>query len=474
MIREAGMTDSKTRALSDPKWAWSPFEPSGGQRFDLAAAAHLHRRAGFAASWSILARDVADGPSAAVDRLLTGSPQSLDGSPAAEFETTMDTMAAQLSSSADVSELQAIWLYRMIFTPHPLRERMTLFWHNHFATSMVKVQSAGLMQRQNDLFRMHALRDFRQILGAIGKDPAMLIWLDSTTNRKAKPNENYAREVMELFTLGRGHYHEKDIQEAARAFTGWFVIKDQFKEVVRQHDDGTKTVLGATGKWSGDDVPAILLQQPACAEFLCKKLFRGFISDTHLPSDALIAPLAKALRDSDYEMKVPVAMILRSNLFFDPAVRRRRVKCPVEFAVGTVRALEVTSPTVQTSALAEACRRMGQGLFAPPSVAGWEGGAEWINSTAMLARGNLALGLLSQEDQALGQRLDPVSLAAKHKFSAREQRARFFLDLLLQDAFEPKAREPILAAAMAKGADDDTALRNAVRLILTAPEYQLA
>ncbi len=468
------MKDPKTRAFDDPAWAWSAFEASSGRRFDLPAAAHLHRRAGFAASWSVLSRDVADGPAAAVDRLLAGAPQSLDGSPAAEFESTMDSMAAQLATSAALTDLQAIWLYRMIFTPHPLRERMTLFWHNHFATSMSKVQSASLMQRQNDLLRTDALGNFRQLLRAIGKDPAMLIWLDSTSNRKAKPNENYAREVMELFTLGRGHYHEKDIQEAARAFTGWFVIKDRFKEVVRQHDEGTKTVLGKTGKWEGDDVPAILLKQPACAEFLCKKLFRSFISETQPPSDALIAPLARAFRESDYQIKVPVGMILRSNLFFDPAVRRRRVKSPVEFAVGTIRALEVTNPTVQTSALAEACVRMGQSLLAPPSVAGWQGGAEWINSTAMLARDNLALGLLSQQDQALGQRLDPANLAAKYKFTGRDQRARFFLDLLVQDAFEPKAREPIVQAATAKNVDDDTATRNAVRLILTAPEYQLA
>jgi uncharacterized protein (DUF1800 family) len=421
-----------------------------------------------------LTRDLADGPTAAVDRLMAGSPKSLDGSPAAEFDSTMDSMAAQLSTSAALGELQSVWLYRMIFTPHPLRERMTLFWHNHFATSMVKVQSARLMQHQNDLFRESALGDFRKLVTAIGKDPAMLIWLDSTTNRKAKPNENYAREVMELFTLGRGHYQEKDIQEAARAFTGWFVIKDQFKEVARQHDDGTKTVLGQTGNWDGDDVPGILLKQPACAEFLCKKLFRAFVSETLAPSDALIAPLARALRESDYQTQVPLRIILRSNLFFDLSVRRRRVKSPAEFGVGTIRALEVLNPTVQTSALAESCVRMGQSLLAPPSVAGWDGGANWISSTAMLARDNLALGLLSQQDQALGQRLDPAALAAKYKFTGPDQRARFFLDLLVQDAFEPKARESIVHAATAKGVDDDAATRNAVRLILTAPEYQLA
>ena len=143
--------------------------------------------------------------------------------------------------------LQAIWLYRMIFTPHPLRERMTLFWHNHFATSIAKVQSPPSCSARTTSFAQQALGDFRALLEAIGKDPAMLIWLDSTINRKAKPNENYAREVMELFTLGRGHYTEKDIQEAARAFTGWFVIRDQFEDVPRQHDGGVKYVLGKSG-----------------------------------------------------------------------------------------------------------------------------------------------------------------------------------------------------------------------------------
>ena len=286
------------------------------------------------------------GPSESIDRLLKGEPKSADGTPAAELESTLAAMAAQLAPSADLARIQAIWLYRMIFTPHPLRERMTLFWHNHFATSNAKVQSPLLMQRQNDLLRAHALGDFRALVTAIGKDPAMLIWLDSTINRKAKPNENYAREVMELFTLGRGHYTEKDIQEAARAFTGWFVVRDQFEEVPRQHDDGPKTVLGQTGNWDGDDIPAILLKQPACAEFICRKLFRHFVSETEAPSDALIAPLAAAFRDSGYQIEKPVAMILRSNLFFDASIRRRRVKSPVEFAVGTIRALEILNPTV--------------------------------------------------------------------------------------------------------------------------------
>jgi uncharacterized protein (DUF1800 family) len=450
--------------MSDPSRAWAPFEPGPGNPWDLAKVAHLHRRAGFAAPWPTLRRDLADGPEASVARLLDGGATAGDGSPAVEFETLADAMAAQLAPEAGLTRLQGIWLYRMIFTPHPLRERMTLFWHNHFATSHAKVKNSGLMQRQNDLLRAHALGDFRSLIAAIGRDPAMRIWLDSTENRKAHPNENYAREVMELFTLGRGHYTEKDIREAARAFTGGFVIRDRFVDVAAQHDDGVKTVLGHSGRFRGDDLPAILLAQPACAEFLCGKLARHFVTDVDPLPESLVAPLAEAFRASDYDIRVPVKAILRSNLFFDPAVRRRRVKSPVEFAVGTVRALEVLKPTVPAEALATACGRMGQNLYAPPSVAGWDGGPAWANSTAMLARANLVLGLLSSDDPALGKRCDVNALAARHGASTPSETTAFLLDLLVQDAFDRGLR----ARVAAKGA------KEAATLILTSPEYQLS
>jgi uncharacterized protein (DUF1800 family) len=468
------MRASDKDPLGDPAWAWKPFEPTAARPWDTQSVAHLHRRAGFAAPWTVLERDLREGPATSIERILTGEDKSPDGTPAAVLESTLDAMAAQLGPSADLARIQAIWLYRMIFTPHPLRERMTLFWHNHFATSDVKVQNPGLMLRQNVLLRSQALGDFGVLVSAIGKDPAMLIWLDSTINQKAKPNENYAREVMELFTLGRGHYSEHDIREAARAFTGWFVVRDQFQEVPRQHDDGVKTVLKHRGAWDGDDIPGILLEQPACAEFICRKLFRYFVSETQTPSDALIAALAHAFRESHYQIKVPVAMILRSNLFFDPSVRRRRVKSPVEFAVGTIRALEIVNPTVQSAALADACSRMGQGLFAPPSVAGWDGGPGWINSTAMLARANLALGLLSDQNEALGQRCNPWALAGRHRAGRRESLAAFFIDLLAGGTLEPKARQQIEKTATNKSSSDDAAAREVVRLILTSPEYQLA
>jgi uncharacterized protein (DUF1800 family) len=459
--------------LDDPDRGWAPFRPDRSNPWDIDAVAHLHRRAAFSAPWDVLRRDLKDGPEASVDRLLAGEPTAGDGSTAAEFESFLAAMADRLGPTSDLEHLQAIWLYRMIFTPHPLCERMTLFWHDHFATSIAKVQSPGLMQRQNDLLRSRALGDFRGLLESIGKDPAMLIWLDSTANKKAHPNENYAREVMELFSLGRGHYSEKDVQEAARAFTGWFVVRDRFTVVPRQHDDGPKTVLGRRGNWSGDDIPGILLDQPACAEWIVRKLFRHFVSESHSPSGALLTPLARAFRESGYQVGVPVSIILRSNLFFDPTVRRRRVKCPVEFAVGTVRALEVLSPTVAPAALARACLQMGQSLYAPPSVAGWEWGRAWINSTTMLARANLILALLG-DDEAMGRRCDPAKLAARHGFREPAAAAGFLLDLLVPGPLDPDVRGSIGKAVSAKAAAAADALRDAARRILNLPEYQLA
>ena len=469
------MRMASTKSLmDDPIHAWEPFRPDRTRPWDLEAVTHLHRRAAFAAPWAVLSRDLKDGLEASVERLIEGESAAGDGTPAPEFESFLDAMAARLGTTGDLDGLQSIWLYRMIFTPHPLRERLTLFWHNLFATSIAKVNNPALMQRQNDLLRSHGLGDFRSMLRAIGKDPAMLIWLDSTANKKAHPNENYAREVMELFSLGRGHYSEKDVQEAARAFTGWFVIRDEFAVVPRQHDDGPKTVLGRKGNWSGDDIPAILLDQPACPEWICRKLFRYLVSESHSPSDALLAPLAKAFRESNYQVRVPVAMILRSNLFFDPEVRRRRVKCPVEFAVGTVRSLEILKPTVAPAAMARSCVQMGQSLYAPPSVAGWDWGRAWINSTTMLARANFVLALLSEDDEAMGRRCDPTKLAARHGFRKPADAAKFLLDLLVPGPVEPSVKDPILKAVAVGATGGEAALRDAARRILNLPEYQLA
>ncbi len=461
-----------TRIALDPSAAWAPYEPTASEPWNLPRVAHLHRRAGFSASWSVLERDREDGPEAAINRLLDGEPTSLDGQPADRFAAFLDQMAEKLGT-AGLERLQGVWIYRMILTPYPLRERLTLFWHDHFATSNAKVNNPLLMQRQNVLLRQHALGDFGAMLRAMSRNPAMLLWLDSATNRKAHPNENFAREVMELFSLGRGNYSEKDIQEAARAFTGYFVRGDEFREVAEQHDGGSKSILGQSGPFEGDDVADILLAQPACARFIVRKLYALLVNEVDEPSDDLIEPVAEVFRASGYQTREPVAMILRSRLFFDSASRRRRVKSPVELAVGSVRALEILKPTVSPDALAKTCEHMGQVLYAPPSVAGWDAGPAWINTTSSLARTNLALALLSESDAGLGKRLDPLALAHRHGFSTPETVAQFFIDLLVQDAFAPDLRKRVISSAK-KASDPTAAAREAAELVLSSPEYQLA
>ncbi len=452
---------------SDPDRAWSPYVPARDGAWDRARVAHLHRRAGFAPCWATLERDVQDGPSASIDRVLAGEARSVDGQPAAAFDAFADAMAAGVGVSGGLPTLQAAWFHRMFLTPHPLLERLTLFWHGHFATSDAKVRDAGMMAAQHALIRTHALGSFRDLLDGMARDPAMLTWLDATTNRKGHANENFAREVMELFTLGRGQYTERDVQEAARAYTGSIVTGGQSREVASQHDGGAKTIFGQTGTFRLEDMTRLLLDHPSCAGFLCGKLYRLLVSDAETPTPALLAPLARAYRDSDYDVKVPVGLILRSRLFHDPATRRKRVKGPVEFAVGAVRALEIVRPTVSARALSEACARMGQALFAPPSVAGWEGGQAWINTTALLARSNLALAFLSASDAAFGKRLDPGALAARNGRGGGGDVAAFYADLLVQDGFGAALRERLTTAAKGEPA-------RAVELVLTSPEFQLA
>ncbi len=281
-------------------------------------------------------------------------------------------------------ELRGWWLREMINTPSPLTERMTLVWHNHFVSAQPKVRYAQLMYRQNLLLRRHALGNFRKLLHAVAKDPAMLIYLDSATNRRDAPNENFSREVMELFTLGEGAYSEADVKEAARAFTGWSLDPDtaSFLFRPRLHDDGEKTVLGTSGKLRGEDVLDILLAQPAAAEFIVRKLWREFVSPQ--PDAARVTDIAKRFRKSDYEITVAVR-----ELLLQPEVVQRNednalVKSPVELAVGLLRQSqgEVTNP----AALALGIAGMGQNLFAPPNVRGWPGGEAWINTQTLLAR----------------------------------------------------------------------------------------
>lgn len=280
--------------------------------------------------------------------------------------------------------LRAWWLEEMLNTSSPLTERMTLFWHNHFVSSQQKVKSPQLMYRQNVLLRRHALGNFGTLLHAISKDPAMVVYLDSASNRSGRPNENFAREVMELFTLGEGNYTEQDIKEAARAFTGWSIDPESgaFLFRPRQRDDGIKTVLGTTGNLDGDAVLEILLAKPETAEFITTKLWREFISPT--PEPQAVKATARKFRDSGYDIKVALTGLLTSDAFYDSRNRATLTKSPVELIAGTLRLFDVETGDLMPFVFL--ARQLGQDLFAPPNVKGWPGGEAWINSTTLLAR----------------------------------------------------------------------------------------
>ena len=368
----------------DPAAAWQPWEPAANE-WSTKWSAHLFRRAGFGASVDELERAVKEGYAASLDRFLQGSPET------ARREAMLADLGEELARDAedDHTKIRGWLLYAMLHSGHPLREKLTLFWHNHFATSINKVQSPTLMFRQNQTLRKHALGKFRPFLLDMSRDVAMLIYLDSNENVKAHPNENYAREVMELFSLGVGNYTEKDVREAARAFTGWHTDDEQRKFVFNtaEHDDGVKTVLEKTGKWNGDDVLKIILERPAAARFLVSKLYRDFVSETDPPKE-MLEPLADRFRKSDYDIADLMKTIISSRLFFSDHAWMKRIKSPVEFALGSVKA--AWAGPVAPSAMVSDLDAMGQTVFAPPNVKGWPGGKVWLNNATLLARNNFA------------------------------------------------------------------------------------
>jgi len=465
-------------------WAWAAYEPSTQRPWNLVQAGHLYRRAAFGAAWDELQQALSDGPQRTIDRLL--SPQA----DVAAFNREHDEY--ETSAAGSVNELRAWWLRRMIQTPHPLLEKMTLFWHSHFATNAANVNDVRLVQRHVQLLRSQALGSFRTLLQDISRDPAMLLWLGADTNRKARPNENYARPLMDAFSLGPGNYTQKDVAEAARACTGWFVLRGQLRYIDREHDDGVKHILGQKGSFTCDDVVRIVLEQPAAAQTLVRKLYRFLISETEEPQTELIAPLAESFA-KDYDILKLIETMLRSNLFFSEAAYHRRIKCPVEFALGIVRGLE---GMVSTTQLAQDLADLGQNLYHLPTVNGWTGGLHWTNTATYAGRHNLALALL-QGSGPYGGKLNPLLIARKHGASTPESAARFLLDLFLQGdphggmALDAGVYDAVLKTAPAipargpgglataqapadsAGNDFEDRLRRFTHTVATLPEFNL-
>jgi uncharacterized protein (DUF1800 family) len=289
------------------------------------------------------------------------------------------------ASRLETHRLAYWWAHRMLTTQRPLEEKMTLFWHSHFATSEEKVRDHRKMQLQNDLFRTHATGNFRTLMIAVAQDPAMLAYLDAAANVKGAPNENFAREIMELFTMGVGNYTEQDIREAARAFTGWNYAGLKFVVNPNQHDSAAKTVLGRSGNFDGTQVIDILLAQPVTAEFMAAKLYRYFVREEL--SAPLQARLGELLRASKYEVAPFLEVLFSSRDFYSDASVATRIKPPVELVISTYRKMGLKEvPGIPD--FNDLTESLGQKLLFPPNVAGWANGQSWITPGLLFARGN--------------------------------------------------------------------------------------
>lgn len=402
-------------------------------------------------------------------------------------------------------ELTRWWFSRMVRGPHPAAEKMALFWHGHFASSMEKVRVAWFMFKQNQLFRDHALGDFGTLTKAIVRDPAMMIYLDLQQNSRKKPNENFAREVMELFTLGEGNYSETDIKEAARAFTGMRLDRGTGKvhEMRFQHDDGEKTFHGRTGNFGPDDIVAILLEQPACAEFMARKLWRYLVSDA--PSQENVEAFAAVLREEKFHTGRSLRRLFLSEEFYRRDNIRAIIKSPAVYLAQMSRHFGMSS--LPDALALGGMREMGQTLFLPPNVAGWPGGAAWINTNTLFTRYNIAGAIARGADPdysitGLGNmnRPDSKNKAAGGGKAFREMRARRLMpkpnyaaiaplelrsdpeklvDSLtfrfFQHPLRQEDREKFLSFARSEseGGLTDTEVGHLVHLMLSTPYYQL-
>jgi uncharacterized protein (DUF1800 family) len=423
----------------------APWQPRAGG-WNRAAASHLFRRAGFGASPGDVELSLSEGPEATVARLF-----------AERASPDLRASIQPILATGDLELLQAWWMALILEGGSPLRERMTLVWHDHFATSNDKVDDIRLMHAQNELFRAHALDDFRNLLRAIARDPAMLRWLDGDSNERSHPNENFARELLELFALGIGNYDERDVREAARAFSGWGTSGRRSVFRPELHDEGEKTLLGRTGRFDGDGALDLVLEQPACARRVALVLLEAFVAPA--PPEAWVRELAAVLA-ADWSIERTLRALLRSRLFFSPAARRARIAGPVELVAVAARSLGTPIAPRRAARLASA---MGQSLFRPPSVKGWDGGRAWIHSGTWIARHNALVELVEGAGEALRRVLDT---------DERDELPALALERLLPDGVGSAFTDALdRAARHARGADE--ARRAVVSLVLTSPEFQL-
>lgn len=495
--RPAGPALDISVALDAYKGPWSPR-----------LAAHLLRRAGFGGSPSEIAAAGQAGMRHAVDRLVHFVPDSLPAQPQGDISYQFGPNADQMQRRRAYVLTGLWWVNRMLQTPNPLQEKMVYFWSNHFTSGIGQGGiSPQMMVNQNNLFRSNALGDYARLTHEVSRDPAMLLYLNNNQNRAQHPNENYARELMELFSLGVGNYTEADIRESARAFTGWTVNR-RFGETAmfnqRFHDDGSKTFLGRTGNFTGDDIVDIIMQQPATAKYMARKFARAFIYDD--PEPELVNALADRFRASRYDVGALMNVILRSNVFYSDRAYRAIVKTPLELVIGAHKSLGATG--IEPAALG-ALDRMGQTPMRPPNVAGWPGGALWVNTGTLLMRVNylnqLALaksaaaaagtaamsdGATMMDDMASQQALrmpanvaDPSQWVSGVKMDDPAGLTDRVLWMTVQGDATPQQRQTILSYVQTDSVGNKVALsmenfeekvRGAMSLAFALPAYQLS
>ena len=386
---------------------------------NIALMAHLMRRAGFGASRRELERYASQGYEATVEELL--HPE--DAPPALEDEDLIRRYHIDQNSLIYVESCQAYWLYRMINTRRPLEEKIALFWHHVFATGYTKLNQPKAILKQVEMFRRHGLGSFRHLLLELSRDPAMIFWLDNKDNHKDAVNENYGREILELFSMGVGNYTEEDVRECSRAFTGWTIrnaplhasrvsrdsvwpygrLDWQFQYLSEDHDDGDKEFLGERGRFDGEDVIDIICSNPATARFLARHLYNFFVEDdAQVPAWQTVPPkdpeainlIAAELMENDYDIRATLRTVFHSDFFKQSAFRR--VKSPVEMVVGSARLSgSFDFPEVEDIQLGFQANFMGQRILDPPSVEGWHTGTEWINTAGLVNRINFAVDLFS-------------------------------------------------------------------------------
>ena len=379
---------------------------------DISLMAHLMRRAGFGASREELERRLEVGYEATVDELL--SPRQANFLP----EDIIHRYHVDVLESRFLDSAGANWMYRLVTTDNPMEEKIALFWHGIFATGYSKLNQARSVLNQIDMFRRLGMGRFDDLLSELARDPAMIIWLDNQDNHYGSINENWGRELLELFSMGIGNYSEDDIKEASRAFTGWTLGNAEYMAIRSQkdsiwpysriswhfgfrdwdHDDGEKTFLGETGNFNGDDIVRIICEQPATAQFIARHIYDFFVADeapvpqwpyTPPRHPEAVAHLADVYFESDHNIGEMLRACFNSDYFKD--AQFERVKCPAELVVGTLRQSgAITRPADTAMEAAKVAGFMGQALLAPPSVEGWHEGVEWINSGSIVERVNFA------------------------------------------------------------------------------------